>query len=269
MSKNDVPIPEENLTIYKLLFAVEVALRELIIHSMELICGSHWWKKRLPADILEEYRKGREYERNIKWCQLVPHHPIYYLEFPSLKKIIERRDNWRDVFLPIFKRKDILVSTLSELEPIRNKIAHNRKATVGDLRVVQGACGKLAASIGKERFWQLTSSCTLAPDIPTTLPNLQIEAKKALECCTAYRPLKEMEVWKNIKDKWWFDESYLGCGLNSIREYFELLSAYSELSRSRGTGHEIEAWVKSSNLKQEYTRAEKQLAVLFDDLGGG
>ena len=112
-------------------------MREFVIESLEAACGPLWWKQRLPPDVLARNREALEYERNIKWCQLIPHHPIYYIEFPDLKKVIERTDNWRDAFEPVFGRRDIFISKLSELEPIRNRIAHNRKATKANLDTVE------------------------------------------------------------------------------------------------------------------------------------
>jgi len=269
MSKYKLWIPEENIVIYKLLYIIEVGLRELIIQSLEATCGSHWWKERLPADVLEKYRKGREYERTIKWCQLVPHHPIYYVDLPDLKKIIERADNWKEVFSTIFKRKEILTGTLIELEPIRNKIAHNRKATVQDQRIVEGAYHKIVAAVGEERLCKLVSKCTLAPDLRETFLHLQAEAEEAFECCMKFSPLKELRVWNEIKNKWWFDETYLGHELNSIKEYFLLLVDYSKLPRTRGSGHKIETWVKLTDLKGKYTKAREQLSKLLTDIEGG
>jgi len=262
-------IPKENMRIYELLYLIEVGLRELIIQSLEATCGPNWWKERLPDDVLKKYRKGREYERSIKWCQLVPHHPIYYVDFPDLRKIIERADNWREVFSAIFKRKEILIGTLSELEPIRNKIAHNRKATVQDQRIVEGAYHKIVAAVGEERLCRLVSKCTLAPDLRETFLRLQAEAEEAFECCMKFSPIKELRVWNEIKNKWWFDETYLGYELNSIREYFSLLVDYSELPRTRGSGHKIEAWVKLTDLKEKYTKAKEQLSKLLTNIEGG
>lgn len=269
MSKHKFLIPKENLAIYKLLYTIEVGLREFIIQSLEATWGPRWWKERLPGDVLEEYRKGREYEQNIDWCQLVPHHPIYYIEFPNLKKIIDRKDNWKDIFSAIFKRKERLINTLSELEPIRNKIAHNRKATAEDLHIVEGAYHKITTPVGEERFCELVSKCTLARDLPATLSRLQIEAERALECCMAYSPLQELKIWEDTKGKWWFDDTYLGCELNSIREYFSLLTTYKELPRTRGSGHKIEAWVKSNKLEEKYAKAKEQLSRLLGNIGGG
>lgn len=261
-------VPEENLAIYKLLYNIEVGLREFIIEVLEARCGPRWWKERLPSDVLEAYREGRKYEREIRWCQLVPHHPMYYIDFPHLRKVIERKDNWEDVFQIIFKRKEILIGTLSELEPIRNKIAHNRKATQGDLRIVGAAYRKLVAGIGEEHFTKLVARCTLASDLPESLLHLWTEAESAFRCCTACRPLERLEVWEKTQASWWFDADYLGHELGAIREYFETLVAYGELPRSRGSGYRIEAWLKSKDLEGKYTEAMQEFSAMLNNIEG-
>ena len=266
----NIEVPPHNLAVYKLLYSIEVGLRELIIESLESACGTRWWKERLPGDILKEYSKAIDYERNIKWLELVSHHPLYYVEFTDLKKIIERRDNWKEVFEPVFGRKEILVSTLSKTEPIRNKIAHNRKVTKADLDIVQAAHQTITTAVGKKRFDRLVARCTLAEDLTKVLSRLRIEAKTGFESCTDCCELKQPEVWEYVKDKWWFDEAYLDCSLEAIKEYFSSLCQYSKLPLhgSRGSGYEIQTWVRTNRLSNTYAEAEAEFQRLFDGIGG-
>lgn len=259
-------VPDENLAIYKLLYRIEVGLREFIVEVLESKCGPRWWKQRLPPDVLEAYRIGREYERKIRWCELVPHHPIYYIEFPDLKKVIDRNDNWTDVFQVVFDRKDILISTLSKLEPIRNNVAHNRRATKRHLRVVEEAYDTIVGAIGEERFAELVARCTSAEGMPEAILGLRAEAESALRCCKACKPLDRLAVWDRIGSEWWFDADYLGHELNAVKEYFETLVAYRNLPQSRGSGYKIEAWVKSNELEQKYAEAMDEFAALLGDL---
>src|SRR5689334_24990194 len=122
-------VPAENLRCYERLFCIEVALRELIVMRLSQAHGPLWYKTRLPVEILRKYRDAVATERAIKWLQLVPHHPIYYIDFTDLQQIIEKDDNWRDVFRDIFGRKDIVAGILAEIAPIRNKVAHSRKVS--------------------------------------------------------------------------------------------------------------------------------------------
>jgi hypothetical protein len=259
-------VPEENIEIYCYLYSIETALRELIIELLSAIDGPIWYKKRLPGDVLEKYRAGVVFERGIKWFQLVPLHPIYYIDFPDLKKIIEREDNWKDAFKRIFSRKDILTSTLAELEFIRNKIAHNRKATSKDVEIVEGAHAKLSESIGVSYFRELSARCTCSTDISKRLNELQRECEKVFCICNNYEHLEKIDIWESICAEWWFDESYLGHKLEAISSYFGTIEMYLALPRSRGCGHKIESWVKSSDIEEKYASAQNEFAAI---LGSG
>ena len=260
-------VPEENIEIYCYLYGIETALRELIIESLRVGGGSRWYKKRLPGDVLEKYHKGIDLEKSVKWSQLVPHHPIYYVDFPDLRKIIEREDNWEDAFRPVFSRKEIVSGTFSELEVIRNKIAHNRKATTVDVEIARAAYEKLSQCIGRSYFDQLSARCTCAMDIPERLSELQKECESTFRICRDCRQLDKIEVWESISAEWWFDESYLGHKLEAIADYFGTIGRYLALPRSRGSGHKIESWVKSSSIEEKYAGAQIEFGAIL--AGGG
>jgi len=257
-------VPKENIEIYCYIYRIETALRGLIIESLRAVDGSRWYKKRLPGDVLKKYREGIEFEKSLKWFQLVPLHPIYYIDFPDLKKIIEREDNWKDAFKRIFSRKDICSSTLGELEFIRNKIAHNRKATPKDVEIVRGAHGKLSESIGENYFRELSTRCTCSMDISERLSELQKECESTFCICNDCKRLEKIDVWESVSAEWWFDESYLGYKLNAIADYFGTVDRYLTLPRYRGSGHKIESWVKSSGIEEKYANAQIEFAAILD-----
>src|SRR5215210_9211071 len=134
-------IPENNIVAYELLYKLEVGLREFLIDTFGRE-GQKWWKQRLPSDVLDKLKEGREKERKTKWIELLPHHPIYYIDFPDLKKIIEVKDNWSDAFQKFFGDKDVFCGGLRELEPIRNKIAHSRKISENEVHMLKGNIAK-------------------------------------------------------------------------------------------------------------------------------
>ena len=110
MSEKQSLVPNENVSVFILLFQIEVCLRELIIKILSSKHGPRWWKHRLPQDVLRSYREGRDVERQLKWHPHIPHHPIYYIDFPDIKKIIERSDNWNECFQPVFGQKEHPIS---------------------------------------------------------------------------------------------------------------------------------------------------------------
>lgn len=269
MSKYLSEVSQTNIDVYCLLYCIEVGVRELIIEEMTRHFRGRWWKQRLPSDVKQKYQNARDTEQRTPWTQLVPHHPLYYVDFPDLQKIIARQDNWKDVFEDVFGRRDIVSSTLRELEPIRNKIAHNRKATPKDLEVVKGSMAKVAQAVGQSRFAELVRKCTIAEDIPALLDKIAREAEAAFESCQAYKELPPRRTWDKVESEWWFDEEYLGSPVARLRDLFEMFATYEQLSRSRGSGHKIEAWVKTSGIDQVYRAGMGQLSRLRQERGGG
>jgi hypothetical protein len=256
-------VPEQSIAIYKHLFVIEVGLREFIIDALGDKFGALWWKTRLPPDVLKSFRDGRNYEKGIKWFEIIPHHPLYYVEFPDLKKIIQRSDNWRDAFEPVLKNKDVVITTLTELEPIRNKISHNRKTSDGDLAIVEAAQKKLAAAVGEGYLAKLASRCTLALDIRSHIFKLQAETELAFQLvkeCKAIEVARAYEIMQN----WWFDEAYLNLPIGGIKNFFEAVAAYSRLPRPRGSGHKIIRWLKDINIDNKFDKAVRECSAILN-----
>jgi hypothetical protein len=195
---------------------------------------------------------------------MVPHHPIYYTDFADLRKMIERGDNWSKAFERVFGRKDLIASTLAELEVIRNKIAHNRKATATDLAITKSCFTKLSQAIGAERFRSLSERCTSAPDIRERLTGLREEGKSMFAHCLECKPIAPLRVWDSVGKSWWFDESYLNTSVDCISKLFQSLEEYSALPRRRGSGYELEAWVKSKDLTNLHAAAENEFRILIE-----
>jgi hypothetical protein len=258
------PLPWENLEAYRLMFAIENGLRELIIDELSSLFGSHWYKSRLPGDVFKKYKDARTFERTIGWVKLVPHHPMYYVDFPDLSKIILRDDNWKESFAKFFQRKDFVLSTLGQLDFVRNKIAHNRKASTGDVLSIQAAYAWLANSVGETRFKGLSSRCTVNEEILQLLSDLQSLAARAFSDCQRYAPVRDLSSWFAAKDQWWFDETYLGDPIDAIVSFFNLIDSYNRLPRSRGRGHEIERWVVENRMQQVFNDSQLQFSRLLE-----
>lgn len=236
---------------------------------MQSLDGVKWYKKRLPEDILKKYRDGIEAEKNIKWINLIPHHPLYYTDFPDLKKIICRADNWDVCFKNIFgPRKIIIESLLSEIEPIRNCIAHNRKLSRNNLLVLKGTFHKIYSLLGKRQFLDLFSKCSMAMDIKQRMNCLKVEAENLFKRLANFEALNAFPEWEEIQKIWWFDELYLGHELHGIVDFFKALKQYALLQRKRGYGHKIEMWMKENGLEEKYKKALGEFQVILPDAGG-
>ena len=256
--------PDTNLDIFCRLFALETAIRELIIELLEKLAGPRWYKTRLGGDLLKKYQDGLRYVRNIRWTELIPHHPIYYLDFPDLIKVIERDDNWRDAFKSIFDDKALIQRLMRDLEGARNAVAHNRKASRTEKEVVEINSARISQIIGNSRFDNLTMRCTCIDDIGNTLGKLRGELSATQNLCRGIEQIVVPQVLIHLESQWWFDDSYLNVSLASVEHLSQLLAEYVKLPRHRGTGHLIESWIKEHELDDAFASAIATLSTLLE-----
>lgn len=257
-------VPNENVNIFITIYKIENALREFIIRTLSDAYGASWFKSRLPGTVLAKYREGIKIERSIKWQRLVPHHPLYYIDFSHLKEILNRNDNWEQQFKSIFGQREIFMATLSQLELIRNKMAHNRKASPEDVATVQDSYVKLEAAIGPQQLRDFLLSPTLAEDIPSRLAALRHECQEVFRLINQIAPLTHPDVWESVRDEWWFDESYLSSGIDNIQAFYSKATDYASLPILRGTGHKIQKWVRTSGIEQYYANASLEFDQLLE-----
>lgn len=106
----------------------EVELRKFIVRAMSSAFGDDWMR-RLPPDMSDSWRTKRE--KAIRAGEL-ENDPIEYADFSDYKAIIERSDNWRAVFKPIFRRSEDVRESFQRLFPIRIATMHARVITLDD-----------------------------------------------------------------------------------------------------------------------------------------
>ena len=259
-------VPSENAQIFEMLYFLETALREFIIETLEKKHGVKWYKQSIPSgEMLKTYLNARTYDKSRPWVSNTPHHPIYYLDFPDLATLIEKKDNWESVFKVIFKRKEIIISELRKVEPIRNKIAHNRKATTHDVKTVKGALESFIVSIGESKMKSFSDKCTKAVDIFSRLNLLVKLFHSQYLKCIDLSELENLEFWLQVKNEWWFDDDYLGIDVENIRLFFEALEEYSKIPRERGKGFILERWKKNSNIESKYSTAVEVFNELIEE----
>jgi hypothetical protein len=264
MSVPESRAPAANAEIHGRLFAIETVLRELIIETLSGLDGPKWYQHRLPSECREQFKMGVERDRTTKWTRNIPHHPVYYIDFPDLRLTIEQKENWTAGFREIFpKAKDLVTTDLVELEFIRNKVAHNRRATESDLEVVRAAYSKLMNILGSTVFTTLASRYTVEPDIRGHLELLLREGDIALTIAVRGRTLARLNHWQEAKDKWWwFDESYLGYSLSRITAYFAALREYQGLAPELGVGDRL-AWAVNARLGDAHRASKEDLGQVL------
>lgn len=107
----------------------ERALRDFIETVMQEAFGNDWMKRQLPGQMLESWIDKKS--RAVKAGE-VEQRLIDYADFTDYRVIIERKDNWRLVFQPIFGRAEDVRESFQRLFPVRIATMHSRLITQED-----------------------------------------------------------------------------------------------------------------------------------------
>jgi len=261
-------VSSENVEAYAYLFAIEVGLRELIIERLNHLDGRNWYKARLPSDVLKDYKDGVRKERATPITQFVHHDPIYYVDFPALSKVMNTGQNWRDAFQELFGTKEIFLGSLKSLESTRNKVAHNRKITGGDLALVHEVFRQIESVLGREKLCILVARCSNADGALERLKALQIEARRCVELCLSCAALPERSVWQEVESSPWLGMLTVNVEFDKVISYFELLACYASLPSSM-YGYQIEQWAYENRIDDMFRRADQVLARMIDEVSHG
>jgi hypothetical protein len=107
---------------------LEFQLRKFIDQSLTKIAGANWPKHRLPNGVYDEWksRKSKDKGQAVDWPL------VAYADFTEYVDIICRNDNWKEVFEPVFKRKESVRESFQRMYAIRIAIAHVRPISNAD-----------------------------------------------------------------------------------------------------------------------------------------
>jgi hypothetical protein len=107
----------------------ERTLRGFIAKHMTRAFGPNWPKHRLPNGMYDEWQE-RKHTAEQAGAETRP--LIEYADFTDYEPLICRRDNWREVFAPFFKRPESVRESFQRLYPIRVDTMHARLITHED-----------------------------------------------------------------------------------------------------------------------------------------
>lgn len=126
--------PEEaefarNRSAFDQLQRFEVAVRRFIDRVMTEAFGPNWINTRAPSEIADRWRDKQAVDFKATGTQRPL---IEYADFTDYKVIIERGDNWKAVFKPVFKRPTDVQESFQRLFPVRIATMHARMITQDD-----------------------------------------------------------------------------------------------------------------------------------------
>ena len=107
----------------------ELALRRFIEEVMQETFGTDWMKRQLPPNMLDGWIEKREKAAR---AGEVEQALIDYADFSDYKSIIEKKDNWSQVFKHVFQRSDDVRESFQRLFPVRIATMHARLVTKDD-----------------------------------------------------------------------------------------------------------------------------------------
>ncbi len=107
----------------------EIVIRQFIQKTMHAAYGEEWMKRQLPNGMLDVWHAKRD--TAVKAGE-AKRPLIDYADFTDYRQIIERADNWRTVFKPIFGRPEDLRESFQRLFPVRIATMHARVVTLDD-----------------------------------------------------------------------------------------------------------------------------------------
>ena len=146
-SENDEHLARQrNLDAYGILFSLETKLREYIHGVMTDRYGPKWEKQQVSGKLRQEWERKRA-QAIEKWEDERP--LLWYADFTDYIDIICQRNNWREIFKPVFRNEVDIRASFQRLHPIRNSIMHPRVITKDDILLLTVEYRRILKAIGK------------------------------------------------------------------------------------------------------------------------
>lgn len=258
---------QRNCAAYQLIFEIENFLREQAAHLLIEEFGQKWLKQGIPADIREKISNGIRYEKGTSWQKSRLHNPLYYIDFPDLKKIIINGTNWRVKFEEIFLNKSNVDTSLTDVEAIRNKIAHNRIISDSELSILRSSHIKLIRSISEDSIKEIKQKISGYLSVPSELNCLLNSLTDILINIESGDPITLSSLnGLRLRDNWWFDDVYLGSNLSTIEEFCRQCELYAQIPAGLGQAIARRSWASERNLSLMGREAKRDISAMLAPL---
>lgn len=121
---------EGSKSAYAWLLHFEHVVRRFIDERMTQVVGPGWIRQRVHADIIARWRARQQ---DAEAARMARASLLDHADFMDYPQIITRKDNWREVFQPIFAREENVRESFHRLKPVRNATMHAGLITPQDL----------------------------------------------------------------------------------------------------------------------------------------
>lgn len=107
--------------VFRILYVLENIVRQFIMNRFQEEDGDDWFDKRASGDMKTKLAKRKDDEEKNGWHTGRNKHPIFYMDFGDLSKLITQ--HWA-LFTDLLPSQVWVQSRLDEAERTRNVIAH-------------------------------------------------------------------------------------------------------------------------------------------------
>jgi hypothetical protein len=136
---------------YRVLGVFEEQLRAFVSRKLEEKAGPKWFKQRVDGTIGGKAKQAREaaVRRDEDPMPL-----IHYTDLGDVSTIVLARNNWNEVFEPVFMNREGFDHDMQKLVAARRPTAHYRK--LDGVRLVELICviDRLTKRMGNDGAWK-------------------------------------------------------------------------------------------------------------------
>ena len=125
----------------------ETHIRRFIDQRMTAAFGENWINRRVARPIRQQWNERREKAREDGEPE---RSLIAYADFTHYETIIVQKDNWEQVFAPVFRRKTLVQESFQRLYPIRVCTMHARIITQDDELYLFAETARLLRAMGNK-----------------------------------------------------------------------------------------------------------------------
>jgi hypothetical protein len=117
---------------YPFFYLFENSARALVCERMKTELGAGWWSAtNVAAPVMARVASRIAGEGKHRWHESRGKHPVYYTDLDDLGRIIQR--HWDAVFLRDLGDQARVQAMFTEMEELRNIVAHNNPLDANDL----------------------------------------------------------------------------------------------------------------------------------------
>jgi hypothetical protein len=206
-----IPFEEDNLTAYRLVLRIEIALRECIRISLEANSGTNW-RRLIPGDLLKKIRNAQR-EENQPQFDYLHLGPLYYLTLGELIPILNQK-----VGRSVAERfgGDSFIKQLENILGPRNALCHSRRIPSVGLGAIKSLYHQMETSLTPEGLREIVShpDSGLPPENATDLLiDWLMVAKQTIQQLN--HPVPVSESYEIATQQYWWDNSELS-GFNCL-----------------------------------------------------